>query len=166
MSKEAFSDALVAKITEELCKAGRQGSCRGLLRTCMTALNAWQYRPTLLTASTRKSRVPLLCGSNVATEPIWRSFFASDEAKRRSSIYVHPPRGFAFPAGHFFEDHVIKQEHRYEVKWASLQMVHAELVLLSYALRDPLNERFVLLSETDVPLWPFECPIASSSRLN
>ena len=41
--------------------------------------------------------------------------------------------------------------------WASLAMVHAELVLLSYALRDVRNERFVLLSETDVPLWPFDC---------
>ena len=159
MSKEAFSDALVAKITEELCKAWPPRVVPGFASALYdTVLNAWQYRPkALLPVQEKKVAFLFLVGSNVATEPIWRSFFASDEAKRRSSIYVHPPRGFAFPAGHFFEDHVIKQEHRYEVKWASLQMVHAELVLLSYALRDPLNERFVLLSETDVPLWPFEC---------
>ena len=40
-------------------------------------------------------------------------------------------------------------------------MVHAELVLLAYALKDPLNQRFVLLSETDVPLWPLEATYAT-----
>ena len=138
-----------------LCKPGRPVArvCFRMIRCSMPG-GIGRRRSYL---QEKKVAFLFLVGSNVATEPIWRSFFASDEAKRRSSIYVHPPRGFAFPAGHFFEDHVIKQEHRYEVKWASLQMVHAELVLLSYALRDPLNERFVLLSETDVPLWPFEC---------
>ena len=163
VSKEQFSDALVAKITEELCKAWPPRVVSSFASALYdTVLNAWPYRPSaILPVAPKKVAFLFLVGSNVATEPIWRSFFASDEAKARSSIYVHPPRGFSFPPGHFFEEHVVKQEHRYEVKWASLQIVHAELVLLSYALKDPLNERFVLMSETDVPLWPFACTYAT-----
>ena len=97
-----------------------------------------------------------LVGGDVATEPLWRSFFATDFASRRASIHVHPPRGYLFPEGSFFEDKAVPQDDRYEVTWASLAMVHAELVLIAHALKDPRNERFVLLSETDVPLWPFE----------
>ncbi|KAJ1445108.1 core-2/I-branching enzyme-domain-containing protein [Pelagophyceae sp. CCMP2097] len=102
-----------------------------------------------------------LVGGAVATEPIWKAFFAPEFAADRCSIHVHPPRGFVaarvMEAGAFFAPYALPQRQRVRVTWGSLAMVHAELVLLAVALREPRNSRFILLSEADVPLWPFRC---------
>ncbi|CAH8359433.1 unnamed protein product [Eruca vesicaria subsp. sativa] len=42
-----------------------------------------------------------------------------------------------------------------EVKWGMVSMVEAERRLLANALLDEANQRFVLLSETDIPLFNF-----------
>lgn len=93
----------------------------------------------------------------VPTEPLWRAFFAHDFARKRSSIFVHPPIGFTFEEGSFFQPYALPHKSRVRTSWGGLGLVHAEIVMLVHALRDPLNARFVLLSETDVPLWPFKC---------
>lgn len=98
-----------------------------------------------------------LVGGSIATEPLWRAFFASRLARARATIVVHPPPGFQFPASSFFAPFVLPERERVRVTWGSLGLVHAELRLLAAALKDELNVRFVLLSETDVPLWPFKC---------
>lgn len=99
----------------------------------------------------------LVGGQSISTEPLWLSFFASDFAARRSSIFVHPPADVDFDQSSFFAPYALPKKTRVRVTWGSLGLVHAELILLAAALRDPLNQRFVLVSETDVPVWPFKC---------
>jgi len=158
MTVDAFNDKLVAAIVRELGKAWPPH----VISTFASSLleTAWAPAPAakaLAAPPPPKVAFCFLVGGEIATEPLWRSFFAAPGAAERYSVYVHPPRGFAFPRGSFFAGNAVAQDARYRVTWASLAMVHAELVLLAYALRDPLNQRFVLLSETDAPLWPFDC---------
>lgn len=40
-----------------------------------------------------------------------------------------------------------------QARWGSFNLVEASRTLLAAALRDPLNQRFVLLSESCVPLY-------------
>uniref|UniRef100_A0A452ZUY1 Uncharacterized protein n=1 Tax=Aegilops tauschii subsp. strangulata TaxID=200361 RepID=A0A452ZUY1_AEGTS len=45
--------------------------------------------------------------------------------------------------------------HKQEVKWGHISMVEAERRLLAHALLDHSNARFILLSESHVPLFDF-----------
>jgi hypothetical protein len=42
-----------------------------------------------------------------------------------------------------------------QVEWGEASMLQAERLLLEEALRDPLNQRFILLSDSCVPLYSF-----------
>lgn len=159
-SEESFNKRFVNAIIDQLAKAWPPRVIRGFAQSFFEVVFSATPAPGAGASPERdppKVAFLFLVGGDVATEPLWRSFFATDFASRRASVYVHPPRGYLFPEGSFFEDKAVPQDDRYEVTWASLAMVHAELVLIAHALKDPRNERFVLLSETDVPLWPFPC---------
>ena len=41
-----------------------------------------------------------------------------------------------------------------QVTWGHISMIDAARNLLAVALADPLNQKFMLLSETDIPLYP------------
>lgn len=43
---------------------------------------------------------------------------------------------------------------RIQVKWGTFTLVEATRALMRAALKDPLNQRFVLLSEAGIPLYP------------
>ena len=44
--------------------------------------------------------------------------------------------------------------HRVEAGWFGWSLVVAEKLLYAAALRDPRNQQLVLVSETDIPLYP------------
>jgi hypothetical protein len=69
------------------------------------------------------------------------------------SIYVHsPPEHPAYSEDSLFYGRETSQ--RIATAWASHSLVAAVRLLLRDALADPLNKRFILMSESDVPLWP------------
>ncbi|CAL8470673.1 g10215 [Coccomyxa elongata] len=69
------------------------------------------------------------------------------------SIYIHPsPTHKGYPKGSIFHGRAISP--RVKVEWASWGIVEAERLLLRAALEDPLNQRFVFLSEACAPLLP------------
>ena len=41
-----------------------------------------------------------------------------------------------------------------QTQWGTHSLTKAILLLLETALEEPLNQRFVLLSESDIPLYP------------
>lgn len=92
----------------------------------------------------------------VATENIWRRFFDTRKAAGRFSIYIHCHPSASFRPNSFLYPYQIV-EPRVQVLWGSMDMIRAELTLMHYALQDPMNMRFVLVSDTCVPLWTFEC---------
>ena len=41
-----------------------------------------------------------------------------------------------------------------QTAWGTHSLTKAALLLMEMALEEPLNQRFVLLSESDIPLYP------------
>lgn len=86
--------------------------------------------------------------------PLWEKFFRGHQG--RYSVYVHTDP--AFNGGPDDDESSAFYRRRIpskEVKWGHISMVEAERRLLAHALLDPSNARFVLLSESHVPLFDF-----------
>ncbi|XVF53886.1 hypothetical protein PTKIN_Ptkin05aG0135800 [Pterospermum kingtungense] len=84
--------------------------------------------------------------------PLWERFFQGHQGLY--SIYVHsdPYYNQTVPKSSVFYGRRIPSK---EVKWGDMNMVEAERRLLANALLDISNERFVLLSESCIPLFNF-----------
>lgn len=87
-------------------------------------------------------------------EDIWREFFNWKANASEYSIYVHPHAGFKFPPSSFFHGREVKNS--IDVKWGGLSQVRAIKLLVRAALEDPDNEWFTLMSESCIPLHPFQ----------
>lgn len=85
--------------------------------------------------------------------PLWERFFHSHE--KLFSIYVHAPPGYKLnvsTTSAFYGRQVPSQN----VEWGTVTLADAERRLLANALLDFSNERFVLLSETCIPVYNFK----------
>ncbi|KAL9317154.1 hypothetical protein ACSQ67_013671 [Phaseolus vulgaris] len=84
--------------------------------------------------------------------PLWEKFFQGNEGLY--SIYVHsnPSYNGSRPESPVFEGRRIPSK---EVEWGNVNMIEAERRLLANALLDIQNQRFVLLSESCIPLFNF-----------
>ncbi|XP_011095814.1 uncharacterized protein LOC105175076 isoform X2 [Sesamum indicum] len=84
--------------------------------------------------------------------PLWERFFKGNEG--RYSIYIHSLPSFEadFPSSSVFYKRQIPSQ---VAEWGEMSMCDAERRLLANALLDILNERFVLLSESCIPLYTF-----------
>ncbi|VVA94276.1 unnamed protein product [Arabis nemorensis] len=84
--------------------------------------------------------------------PLWETFFQGHEGL--FTIYVHtdPSYNESMPQGSVFNGRRIPSK---KVDWGNANMVEAERRLLANALLDINNERFVLLSESCIPLFNF-----------
>ncbi|CAI8605066.1 unnamed protein product [Vicia faba] len=84
--------------------------------------------------------------------PLWEQFFKGHEGFY--SIYVHsnPSYNGSHPESPVFHGRRIPSK---EVEWGDVNMIEAERRLLSNALLDISNQRFVLLSESCIPLFNF-----------
>ena len=72
--------------------------------------------------------------------------------QRLFRLYTHPAPGWRHPPGSLFAGHEVACRRR--VEWGNHTVVEAERALLRAALADPANQRFVLLSESCLPLHP------------
>lgn len=79
---------------------------------------------------------------------VWDAFFRGDD-DGRFSIYVHSRPGFvltrATTRSRFFYNRQVNNS--VQVDWGEASMIEAERILLSHALKDPFNERFVFVSD-------------------
>lgn len=85
--------------------------------------------------------------------PLWERFFKGQDV-RKYSIYVHTDPKFELGVANtsvFYKRQIPSQA----VKWGSVSLVDAERRLLGNALLDFSNERFVLLSESCIPIHNF-----------
>ncbi|CAN7040106.1 unnamed protein product [Brassica oleracea var. botrytis] len=84
--------------------------------------------------------------------PLWEKFFRGNE--KYLSVYVHTPPGYDMnvSSGSAFYDRQIPSQ---KVEWGSPLLTDAEKRLLANALLDFSNERFILLSESCVPVYNF-----------
>lgn len=88
----------------------------------------------------------------VLLAPLWEKFFEGHEGLY--SIYVHSDPSFngSDPEKSVFYGRRIPSQ---VVEWGQVNMVEAERRLLANALLDTSNQRFVLLSESCIPLFNF-----------
>ncbi|XWS19377.1 hypothetical protein CRYUN_Cryun31cG0010500 [Craigia yunnanensis] len=93
---------------------------------------------------------------NLPLDFLWGSFFENADVPN-FSIYIHSAPGFLFDKStsrsHFFYDRQLTNS--IQVLWGESSMIEAERLLLATALEDPANQRFVLLSDSCVPLYNF-----------
>ncbi|KAG8044136.1 hypothetical protein GUJ93_ZPchr0044g38084 [Zizania palustris] len=84
--------------------------------------------------------------------PLWERFFRGHEGL--FSVYVHAPPGMVINVSNdspFYRRQIPSQE----TSWGSVTLMDAEKRLLANALLDFSNERFVLLSESCIPVQSF-----------
>ncbi|CAK9159521.1 unnamed protein product [Ilex paraguariensis] len=84
--------------------------------------------------------------------PLWEKFFAGHEGLY--SIYVHSNPSFNESELETSVFHGRRIPSK-EVEWGNVNMIEAERRLLANALLDFSNQRFVLLSESCIPLFNF-----------
>ncbi|WOK96532.1 hypothetical protein Cni_G05239 [Canna indica] len=103
------------------------------------------------------NRVPkvaflFMTGGPFPFAPLWDRFFTGQ--KGLYSVYVHtlPDYKLSVPETSAFYGRQIPSE---ETSWGSVSLVDAEKRLLANALLDFSNERFVLLSESCIPVHNF-----------
>lgn len=87
---------------------------------------------------------------------LWATFFESGDVAN-FSIYIHSEPGFEFDEtttrAPFF--HGRQLNNSIQVAWGESSMIQAERLLFAAALVDPANQRFLLLSDSCVPLYNF-----------
>lgn len=97
-----------------------------------------------------------LVRQNIPLDFLWGAFFQNGDVSN-FSIYVHSKPGFVLDESttrsHFFYGRQLSNS--IQVLWGESSMIQAERLLLSAALEDPANQRFVLLSDSCVPLYNF-----------
>lgn len=68
------------------------------------------------------------------------------------TVYVHTASNYSFPQDSIFAGQQIKD--RVNVTWGQWSVAEAEKRLYTAALKDGRNQRFILLSESCMPLYP------------
>ncbi|KAK3029971.1 hypothetical protein RJ639_038776 [Escallonia herrerae] len=86
--------------------------------------------------------------------PLWERFFHG-QSEKQFSIYVHALPGYELNVTNTSVFHR-RQISSKNVEWGSVSLADAERRLLANALLDFSNERFVLLSESCIPVYNFQ----------
>ncbi|XP_054786881.1 glycosyltransferase BC10-like [Prosopis cineraria] len=84
--------------------------------------------------------------------PLWEMFFKGHQGLYTIYVHTHPLFNWTVPVDSVFYRTRIPSK---TVTWGQPSMLDAERRLLANALLDFYNERFVLLSETCIPLFNF-----------
>ncbi|XP_058101271.1 glycosyltransferase BC10-like isoform X2 [Magnolia sinica] len=97
-----------------------------------------------------------LARSNLPLDFLWQRFF-QNAYEGSFSIYIHSKPGIVFDESTtrctFFQGRQLSKS--VQVAWGESSMIKAEKLLLEEALQDPANQRFVLISDSCVPLHNF-----------
>ncbi|KAL2896351.1 hypothetical protein RDABS01_038135 [Bienertia sinuspersici] len=83
---------------------------------------------------------------------LWNLFFKGHQNFYSIYVHTHPSFNYSWPPDSVFYGRAIPSQ---EVEWGTMSMVDAERRLLANALLNFANERFVLLSESCIPLFKF-----------
>lgn len=117
-----------------------------LLAISLLDMNKVQSEPKIAFLFLTRGHIPF--------EPIWREFFRFRVRPEEYSIYVHPQKNFHFRNTSFFHGKEIN--HTVETVYLKASVQEAERELLKAALDDKDNAFFCLLSESCIPLHPFQ----------
>ncbi|OIW17559.1 hypothetical protein TanjilG_08837 [Lupinus angustifolius] len=85
--------------------------------------------------------------------PLWEKFFKGHEGFYSIYLHQHPSFNETVPQDSVFHGRKVPSQ---PVTWGTSSMIDAERRLLGNALMDSSNQRFVLLSESCIPLFDFK----------
>ncbi|XP_022760140.1 uncharacterized protein LOC111306586 [Durio zibethinus] len=85
--------------------------------------------------------------------PLWEKFFEGNEGLYTIYVHSHPDYNETVPQTSVFYGRRIPSQAVY---WGTATMIDAEKRLLANALLDVSNQRFVLLSDSCIPLFNFK----------
>lgn len=101
---------------------------------------------------TQKIAFMFLTAGPLPLASVWEEFFHGQDGLYSIYVHTHPSHQPEFSSDSiFYGRHIPSQA----VLWGEVSIVDAERRLLANALLDFSNERFILLSESCVPLWNF-----------
>jgi hypothetical protein len=84
-------------------------------------------------------------------EELMRRFF-DERYSDRYNLYIHPKEDFDMTST--FSKNVIPYDERiHNTEWGYFSLVEATIALLRHALKDPSNEKFILISDSHLPLY-------------
>ncbi|KAF7056444.1 hypothetical protein CFC21_063848 [Triticum aestivum] len=121
---------------------------------------AQRRRPPGRRGTTPKVAFLFLTRGPLPLAPLWERFFngttgtgAAKGGRELFSVYVHTTPGYRldFPPSSPFHRRQVPSK---PTRWGNVNVVDAERRLLANALLDFNNERFVLVSESCIPLYP------------
>lgn len=97
-----------------------------------------------------------LARNRMPLDSVWDLFF-EESTRGFFSVYIHSRPGFVYNkrttvCKHFYDRQL---SNSILVDWGEASMIEAERLLLAEALKDPANERFLLVSDSCVPLYNF-----------
>ncbi|XP_021766848.1 uncharacterized protein LOC110731307 isoform X1 [Chenopodium quinoa] len=120
-----------------------------------TAQLSRRVGPTLFVGP-RKIAFLFLTRRHLPLDFLWGSLFEEADATSYS-IYIHSEPGFVFDESTTRSPMFYGRQlsNSIQVAWGESSMIEAERLLLNAALEDPANQRFVLLSDSCVPLYNF-----------
>uniref|UniRef100_A0A7I4FRT6 Uncharacterized protein n=1 Tax=Physcomitrium patens TaxID=3218 RepID=A0A7I4FRT6_PHYPA len=88
---------------------------------------------------------------------LWEHFFERSR-DHEFNIYIHARPGFSYTEENTQCSSFINRQlnNSIQVVWGEATMIQAERLLIAEALKNPLNERFFLLSDSCIPLYNFD----------
>ncbi|KNA06962.1 hypothetical protein SOVF_176280, partial [Spinacia oleracea] len=101
---------------------------------------------------TKKIAFMFLVRGPLPLAQLWEMFFKGYEHLYTIYVHSHPSYNESLPNNSVFHGRRIPSK---DVEWGKFNMVEAERRLLANALLDVSNERFILLSESCIPLFNF-----------
>lgn len=109
-------------------------------------------------SNSTKSKVAFMfiARQRMPLDVLWEHFFDGSE-EHEYSVYIHASPGFSYTERNTVCRSFINRQlpNSVVVEWGRPTMIQAERLLLREALQDPLNERFILLSDSCIPLYNF-----------
>ncbi|XP_010524350.1 PREDICTED: uncharacterized protein LOC104802437 [Tarenaya hassleriana] len=93
-----------------------------------------------------------LTGGGLPLAPLWEKFLQGHQGFYSIYVHSHPSFNDSYPPTSVFYGRRIPSQPVY---WGTSSMVDAERRLLANALLDKTNQRFVLLSDSCIPLFNF-----------
>jgi hypothetical protein len=90
-----------------------------------------------------------LTDSSFRKEELMRNFF-SEDSSHRYNLYIHNKNEIK---SDFFKKFAIPDDYKVNTEWGKYSLILATIRSLMFALKDPANKKFVLISESHIPLY-------------
>jgi hypothetical protein len=87
--------------------------------------------------------------SSFQKEDLMKKFF-NEEDKDKYNLYIHNKVEIS---DNYFAQFCLPDDFKVETEWAKYSLILATIRLINYAIRDPDNKKFILISDSHCPIF-------------